>query len=268
MDYLYFTEQELAFEKELLTACKGMIKDLPDCTLFQKKTKKNSYYYVADRKTGKQTYVQKGKVKFVESVKQRAFLQQVINRIENNMKYLSKINFFFKSCDFEDVRDSLSKDYRDIDLEYLSRKLFGTMRRENRAVIQNPYHLEQKTTITSFGLAVRSKSEGLIAEFLYKEGIDFEYEEELIVINTREEPEIYYPDFTIRTKAGEKIFWEHWGLLNKIYYRDNNFDKLTNYYYEGILSGKNLIITMEREGGGIDMEAITRNVSWLKEICI
>lgn len=267
MSYLYFTEQELNFENELLAACESMIKELPDFRLTQKKFDGRSYYYVVNRSTGKRTYVRNGKVNFIEEVKQRAFLQILIKRIRNNQKQLPKMLKMFKSCDFEEIRNSLSKEYRDIDLEALARGLFGTYRRENRAVVHNPFHPEQKTTITSFGLAVRSKSEGLIAEFLYKEGIDFEYEEELVVMNPIGEPEIYYPDFTIYAKSGEIILWEHFGLLHKESYRESNFDRLTNYYYSDYLSGKNLIITMEKLGGGIDMEAITRNISWLKEIC-
>ena len=68
---------------------------------------------------------------------------------------------------------------------------------------------------TSKGLAVRSKSELVIAEALGTAGIDFEYEKPLTFHG-----QTRYPDFTIEDEIyGRTVYWEHLGMLSNPEYR-------------------------------------------------
>jgi len=68
---------------------------------------------------------------------------------------------------------------------------------------------------TSKGLAVRSKSELIIAEALASVGIAFEYEKPLCLGGSTR-----YPDFTIDDEiSGRTVFWEHLGLIEREDYR-------------------------------------------------
>jgi len=93
----------------------------------------------------------------------------------------------------------------------------------------NKYYEEGKIHNTLIDIMVRSKSEALIANMLYKEGIKFAYEKPLYASDGT----MYLPDFTIYY-MGDEWYWEHLGLLgNKNYekhwekkkewYKDNNF---------------------------------------------
>jgi len=77
-------------------------------------------------------------------------------------------------------------------------------------------HLLGKIHKTENGIWVRSKSEVIIANILYRSGIEFQYEEKLYY-NASQWIE---PDFTIRHN-GKTWFWEHLGLLGDEQYNEN-----------------------------------------------
>lgn len=91
------------------------------------------------------------------------------------------------------------------------------------------------------GLMVRSKSEALIAFALDLAHIPFHYEEILEL-----ESKKIAPDFTIlHPLTGERIYWEHIGMMDDTVYAAEAQRKLILYGQNGILPGKNLIFTME-----------------------
>ena len=64
---------------------------------------------------------------------------------------------------------------------------------------------------TERGDLVRSKSELVIADKLHARGIDYGYEQPLMLSNGRTR----YPDFTIADHArGVTFYWEHLGMLD------------------------------------------------------
>jgi hypothetical protein len=92
---------------------------------------------------------------------------------------------------------------------------------------------------TRKGIAVRSKSEVIIADLLYSKNIEFQYEQVLVGDDGRER----WPDFTIfDDTVGTKIYWEHLGMLHRPSYRRNWETKLKWYRSNGVLP--------HEEGGG------------------
>ena len=87
-------------------------------------------------------------------------------------------------------------------------------------------HLLGKIYATEQGDQVRSKSEIIIANLLFKNNIDYKYEEKLFYA----EGKCIEPDFTI--KSGNKtIYWEHLGMLGLEDY-DNRWLKKKRIYDE------------------------------------
>ncbi len=83
---------------------------------------------------------------------------------------------------------------------------------------------------TSKGLAVRSKSELLIAEAFLSAGVSFEYEKPLTLGGTTR-----YPDFTIEDEiSGRTVYWEHLGMLDREDYRVSWQKKLAWYRANGV----------------------------------
>lgn len=92
---------------------------------------------------------------------------------------------------------------------------------------------------TAKGDLVRSKSEVIIANLLYYEGLEYEYEAKL-----HHSSGIIKPDFTVKTPGGKYIYWEHLGMLGSEEYDkiwlykkdiyDNQFPGQLRTTYEGI----------------------------------
>ena len=113
---------------------------------------------------------------------------------------------------------------------------------------------------TERGNLVRSKSELVIADKLHARGIDYAYEQPLVLPNGRTR----YPDFTIADHArGVTFYWEHLGMLDDPGYRARWEVKRAEYLACGIGPHEDggspegtLIETRDKPGGRLDAAAI------------
>ena len=88
---------------------------------------------------------------------------------------------------------------------------------------------------------VRSKSEAMIADALHTAKIPYRYECPLEINHM-----IIHPDFTILRMYDRKIiYWEHFGMMDDIDYRNDALRRIRDYEAAGIFPGDNLIITYE-----------------------
>ena len=105
----------------------------------------------------------------------------------------------------------------------------------------------------------RSKTEAAIASRLFEKGIAFVYEGGVRLDCGR----IVYPDFIIKhPKTGEIYIWEHFGMMDRERYREDNMKKLGEYTQSGYLLNRNLIVTMENDNMHLDMEEIDRIIDY------
>ena len=113
---------------------------------------------------------------------------------------------------------------------------------------------------TEGGELVRSKSELVIADKLYARGVEYAYEQPLVLPNGRTR----YPDFTIADHArGVTFYWEHLGMLDDQGYRARWERKRAEYLESGIGPHEDgggpegtLIETRDEPGGGLDAAVI------------
>ena len=98
--------------------------------------------------------------------------------------------------------------------------------------------------LTEKGERVRSKSEKIMADYFYRNGIEYKYECPLYLKGVG----IIYPDFTfLSRKSGEEIYWEHNGMIDEPKYARNMVKKINAYENNGIFVGERLILTYETE---------------------
>jgi hypothetical protein len=115
---------------------------------------------------------------------------------------------------------------------------------------------------TERGDLVRSKSELVIADKLYARGVEYVYEQPLMLPNGH----IRYPDFTVSDHArGVTFYWEHLGMLDDPGYRARWERKRNEYLESGIRPLERaadaegvLIETHDQAGGGLDAAEIAR----------
>ena len=66
----------------------------------------------------------------------------------------------------------------------------------------------------------------MIAEFLKSRKVEFEYEKPLVLKDTLGERMTVHPDFTFTNRYGDKLYWEHFGLLGSQKYRTDTLKKM------------------------------------------
>lgn len=96
--------------------------------------------------------------------------------------------------------------------------------------------------LTNRGEMVRSKSERFIADALFKYNLDYRYEQKLLLKEFS-----LHPDFTIINPLnGQTYYWEHLGMDDSEYIVDW-INRKSVYNDNGIIEGKNLIVTTEKD---------------------
>ena len=106
----------------------------------------------------------------------------------------------------------------------------------------NLSHPEHLIFPTIKGIMVRSKSESLISDELFRASIPYRYEYLIRLGNT-----LISPDFMIMHPITKEIYiWEHFGRMDDPEYVNNNFlKKMRLYPNEGYIPSINLICTYE-----------------------
>lgn len=137
---------------------------------------------------------------------------------------------------------SQKRQYKHYLLDYLSYLLDNyedskKLHQEIGRYLGVPKHLLDKIHKTESGIWVRSKSEVIIANILFRSGIPFKYEQKLFYNKTQWKE----PDFTI-THNNKTWYWEHLGMLGDELYDSYWTDKKAIY---DSLKIKTLITTKE-----------------------
>ena len=120
---------------------------------------------------------------------------------------------------------------------------------------QNPFPIETDL-YTDKGEHIRSKSEKIIADQLKKNNIPYQYEPELDWGEHR-----IYPDFAAyNVRDRRTVYWEHFGILSSEDYASKNYSRIQEYEKNGLILGKDLIITMESPEMPLDVKLIQKKI--------
>ena len=114
---------------------------------------------------------------------------------------------------------------------------------------------------------VRSKSEVIIANILYqnKKHILYKYERPLMVLKDGS-TKIIYPDFTmLNLHSGRIIYFEHAGKMDDPYYANEFVKKMNTYINNGLLPGKDVLVTFETMTNPLDVSVVKKMI---EEFCI
>ena len=124
-----------------------------------------------------------------------------------------------------------------------------------------PFSPDTPLLLTARGERVRSKSEVIIADTLFRHKIPYRYEYPLQVHRTSGSGGTItlHPDFLcLNTRTRTELYWEHFGLMDDPDYSANAAGKLRLYTENGILSGRDLIITMETQREPLSTRSIEK----------
>jgi hypothetical protein len=116
---------------------------------------------------------------------------------------------------------------------------------------------------TEKGHLVRSKSELVIANMLFRLGIHYEYER---VLDGTTAAGRLRPDFSFVTADGDLLVWEHLGMLSRPDYKRGWEWKRAWYLKNGFAEGKTLFTSTEEDGKGLDSPELKETALTIKRL--
>ena len=236
---------EQARLEKILRKTEVQLKDAPQGTLRLSNSKKWTQYYHCtseDRKNG--VYIAKSNDKLIHQLAQKSYDEKIFKLAEKRLSQIKRI-----TKDYDD--DEIEKIYLK---EHCERRKFihpiePTWEQQlkswmNQEYEGKPFREDTPIILTEQGERVRSKSEKIMADYFYRNGILYKYECPLYLENFG----IVHPDFTFLSKKTRKeIYWEHDGRMDDPIYAKNAVKKIEAYEKNDIYPGERLILTFETE---------------------
>ena len=222
---------------ELITA----LKKLPKGKLYASRNSKYTkwYQYI----NGQSLYIRKSDIDFAKALASATFLRIQLKEAQEQM---DAVKAYLRNSGSTDSESFLETHEEIRVLLNMAMPLSESVRQWANAPYQKstmPYNGTLYKTLK--GDLVKSRAEKEIADALFLAGIPYRYECAISFDGGRT---FYYPDFTIMDPRTGKIFlWEHFGMEDLNYYRNNNADKMYTYFSAGYIPGNNLICTSSSE---------------------
>lgn len=189
--------------------------------------------------------------KLVDQLVEKKYQQELVQRANRNVDALHRLRQVYQSTDPNDIGGTLGPQYQ---RAFANRRQQLIEKRMTARYSKYPYNPNFHTHETDYGEMVRSKSEQILANTLFAYGIPFHYEQEFLyrVGNIGR----VFPDFTLFFPNGSWKIWEHLGLLGDAAYCSRFAEKLNLYQMNGLVIGKNLILTMDDANGNLSSGVI------------
>ena len=215
------------------------------------------YYLVTERGSLRGKYLPHSQKTLARQLAQKDYdarliklLQKEISALQNYMKQTSN------GRAIPELYDSLCPARRSLITPAILTNEQYAARWQDVSWTGRPFESDAPYICTARGERVRSKSEVIIADTLFRHNIPYRYEFP-ITLKRSNSADIrrdfgssitLYPDFLcLNTRTRTEFYWEHFGLMDSTEYSNNAAGKLRLYTENGILAGRNLIITMETQ---------------------
>lgn len=238
---------------KLIDACQKSIAKYPEGRLRIYRRGENIFYYhVTDNKKPNGKIIDKNDHALAEALAQKTYLETILKIALIEQQILQSAIKEYPERKLENVYESYSQDRKSLvhpfalpDDEFV------------QAWTAKPYKpkgfkegLPVYTTMR--GERVRSKSEQLIADRLYVNGIPYKYECPITLDGIT-----FHPDFTIlRLSDRKEIYYEHLGRMDDPNYAEENVYKLNTCARNGLIMGNNLYATFETRNQPLDVSIV------------
>lgn len=191
-------------------------------------------------------YLGKNKKEYIQQIAQKEYCQKLRNEISEYERSLEIVRNLYEEKKLEEVYEKLHPARKAL-VHPLVKSVENIIKEFEGIDYDGKSFDENDTTeyYTTKGERVRSKSEKIIADELFRAGIPYKYEMPL-ELKIWNKSIVVYPDFTaINPKNGRRWLIEHLGMMDNEGYYDSSMFKLDTYEKNNILLGRDLIILHE-----------------------
>lgn len=279
-------KKEIARLEKLNKKVDKQLIDVPEGSLKWQNIKGKIYYYhqyiVKDNNSEKNedkdiennNVVCKTKIEYIKKdstlakdLANKQYNSALKSTITNNLKCLKLFVNKYNADKLDNIYDNLSEARKKLVIP-----LYSTIKEKVRAWSEEEYETNNNYPAnlryeTEQGDMVRSKSEVIIANILYKhrEDILYKYEKPLMLIIDGREKQVY-PDFTIiNVHTGKITYWEHAGIMDDEHYATKFVRKMNVYVTNGLIPGKDVIVSYETQELPLDIKVVNRLVETIKD---
>lgn len=200
------------------------------------------YYHHWDGYEEKERYIPKKDIDLAKSIAQKNYYDKMLVLVQKRLKEIRRLLKNFDDFELDHAYDKLLPSRK-----VLITPIEKTIQQKYNEWLQCEYQGKEfrqdiPIILTEKGERVRSKTEKIIADYLYRNKIEYKYEKPLFLKGIG----IIYPDFTFFSKKLEQeIYWEHDGKMDDEDYARNAVHKIEMYESNGIYMGERLIVTFE-----------------------
>jgi len=235
----------------------SMYKGLPKGTIRVTASRGKAQYFFRKEGDTKSEYLHEKDKELAYKLVQREYDRDALRKLDKMKRDINRFLRNYNSKEIEEFyanlcegRKAVVKPLELTDAMYVEKWL------EEHLGEKNPYPETGKYE-TMQGEYVRSKSEKIIADTLYKMKVPYHYEAQLSLgIN-----HLVYPDFTcLNVRKRKTIYWEHLGLLNMDAYVSKNHEKLALYEQNGILLGDTLMVSFETADCPLNIAVLRKKI--------
>ena len=234
---------------------KDALNQLPEGRIKIKKRDQDTNYYlvVGDNK---EKWLKKDNKELIESLIQKNYLQKVNRAAEKEIEKLKQVLKTYPKTVAEEVYEHLPKERKMFVKPIVPTDDQFRERWESQTYPVKPVKEGMPVFKTLKGDLVKSKSEVLIADRLFANGIPYKYECPINVGGI-----IFHPDFTILRMSDRKILYlEHCGKVGDAEYAEDMVSRANRYSLAGIMQGDSLFFTFETSKTPLDTEVIDKMI--------
>lgn len=214
-------------------------------------------YYLKNRQRKELKYISCREEKVLREYCQERFLDELEKKLPVQIVKLEKAAGMLQEAqDVQQIYEKMSEPVKKFATPrlYREKEMVESFYRKGNYARRSSYEISHENK-TDRGEYVRSKSELIIANMLYRDGIPYEYERPVMLKNKS----IKYPDFTVlNTRTGKEYLFEHFGMMDDPEYRFKNLEKIKDYENSGYIQGINLIMSFETKDNPLDTEHIKK----------
>ncbi len=233
-------EKRINTLKQIINEKEKSLVQVPEGSVHIFNSPNRTQYYLKDN--GIRRYMQECEKQEVKKLCQKDYDQKVLRSALRELKLLERLHKDYEKNSCEAVYEKLNIARKKFvhpvilpDEEYI--KEWESIPYEKKG-----FRDDAPEFYTEKGERVRSKTEILIANALYRHNIPYRYEAPLELGNYG----IVHPDFTIlNVRFRMEIYWEHMGMLDDEDYRRYALEKILAYEKCDIFPGDKLILTHE-----------------------
>lgn len=213
----------------------------------------------------KRKYITKENMILAKTLAKKHYYIALKGVVQNQIKALKAFVKHYPNREIDAVYEELSEERKRL-IEPIVPTLKNKVKQWNEEFYEkNMSFPENLRYETEQGDIVRSKSEVIIANLLYQHRKDvlYKYEKPLEVIENGRKKTIY-PDFSVlNVHTGKVVYWEHAGLMDDAFYANEFVKKMNLYIANGLMMGKDVIVTYETSLTPLDIHVVKKLIKEL-----